>query len=476
MLYISLSFAALLVGIVLWRVGRRGSRLDDHPICIKCGYDLVGLPSESLCCSECGADIKANRAVRIGNRRSRRGMMWTGLTLALLALPVVGLSSVNWWQHFNTLPWLPLSFLEREYKIGNPDAMRELESRVAHGRLSKGQATQLLRDMTAWQDDPSVKIFWGFDIVSGHRGDLLHTGVDPALLDAYEDHPYRIDAKNHAKIVRNTFFPFRLVFDVRPVRDMLLWEREIENTKARVQVENDVFELKSQAELPLSQDAYERDSLIMGTDAPEFWRHEHNGHIDGTLTVEADILEGQPSPRHVVRSIPFSAEVLTLESPTIIRVSNPALDAEMAAAFHADAVKMDNQGRLELWRILPGFCFRIGTLPENVAMEVHFEQAGHRWNQGVLIRGAGRVPVEMYLTPRLERPQPPDDTPRYFIGLPWRRGLSFMDEVPTDVRPDLPLELVLTSSPDLATSHSGFDRVWQGEIRMPIPITIHTEK
>ena len=34
----------LVAGIVLTVRGLRGRRVDDHPHCRKCGFDLIGLP------------------------------------------------------------------------------------------------------------------------------------------------------------------------------------------------------------------------------------------------------------------------------------------------------------------------------------------------------------------------------------------------------------------------------------------------
>ena len=468
--YLSLSLASFLIAILLWRIGRRGKRLDDHPTCRKCAYDLIGLLPDSTRCSECGADIKAKRAVRIGNRRRRPVLAWTGLVCIFLSLPASAFSAHNWWQHFNKWPWLPFSIVEREYKTGNWDAMRELELRLSHGKLSKAQASTLVRDMTAWQDDPSSPVFLYFDIMSTCRDDLLSAGVDPDLIEAYYDHPYRVDVKCHSQVPRGTFFPFRITFAIRPYPRSYIGKRNVEDPKASVQIGKFKIQLQSPAERPLSETAYDRDSMIVGTDAAEFWQQEHNARIEGTLLVEFDLDERGPLGRHVARSIPFSAEVVAPGAPTVTYVSNPTLDANMRASFDADSVAMQGQDRILLWRILPGFEFQVNKLPENIALDVYFEQASHKWPQGVLIRAAGTEPMEIYFTPRLGRQLPPDEPPRYFIGMPWRRGWNTLQSVPTDVSPNLPLELVLKSNPALAATHSGFDRVWQGEIRIPIPI------
>jgi hypothetical protein len=62
------AFAAFTIGslgLILLIIGLRGWRIDDHPWCRKCRYDLSGL-DEPAACPECGADLARRRAVRIG--------------------------------------------------------------------------------------------------------------------------------------------------------------------------------------------------------------------------------------------------------------------------------------------------------------------------------------------------------------------------------------------------------------------------
>src|SRR5262245_59946777 len=75
---------AALCGLFLLMVGRRGRRVDDHPVCRKCGFDLFGRPAESKVCSECGADLSQRRATRMGNRRKRRGLVGMGWVILVM--------------------------------------------------------------------------------------------------------------------------------------------------------------------------------------------------------------------------------------------------------------------------------------------------------------------------------------------------------------------------------------------------------
>src|SRR5688572_29100978 len=47
---IALPILVLIAATVLLIAGLRGRRVDDHPLCRRCGFDLVGSPRESVVC------------------------------------------------------------------------------------------------------------------------------------------------------------------------------------------------------------------------------------------------------------------------------------------------------------------------------------------------------------------------------------------------------------------------------------------
>src|SRR5215218_3121633 len=77
---------AMTAGIVLILFGTRGRRVDDHPLCRRCGFDLTGRPQTSDRCPECGADLSAHRAIRIGRRTRRPWSIALGIVFVLLSL------------------------------------------------------------------------------------------------------------------------------------------------------------------------------------------------------------------------------------------------------------------------------------------------------------------------------------------------------------------------------------------------------
>lgn len=142
MTLLSLASTALIIGIALAWWGRRGKRIDEHPVCRKCGFDLVGRPPGSDRCPECGADLGRKSAIVTGNRKPRLSVMLIGGCLAVIAVSIFS----GWgWVRFHYLKesdkptWLVLL----DAKSRNPDfrstALWELWGRQTDGKLSPSQ-------------------------------------------------------------------------------------------------------------------------------------------------------------------------------------------------------------------------------------------------------------------------------------------------------------------------------------------------
>ncbi len=112
----------------------RGRRVNEHPICRGCGFDLIGLwPAPPLVepgktddggrepvvpkCPECGAGLDSPRRIRIGERvRSRRWVTVASLALAASIAFVGGRAWLytqgqSWRQYAPT--WLLVRVAER---------------------------------------------------------------------------------------------------------------------------------------------------------------------------------------------------------------------------------------------------------------------------------------------------------------------------------------------------------------------------
>src|SRR5690349_18866819 len=77
----SVGLAALAVAVF----ANRGRKLDDHPICRRCGFDAFGR-SGAIRCTECGADLSRRGALRIGTRQRRGKLLATEMLMLLSCL------------------------------------------------------------------------------------------------------------------------------------------------------------------------------------------------------------------------------------------------------------------------------------------------------------------------------------------------------------------------------------------------------
>ncbi len=148
--------ALLLVGGGLLGVGWRGRRIDDHPLCRRCGFDLTGLPGGSNC-PECGADVAAPKAVRVGHRRRRTALILLGL--AVMLVPLVGGGLLL--RGVDPTPYKPAWWLMREADSKNAAtataALDELGRRQAAGKLSASAVDALVSRALAVQADPAAR-------------------------------------------------------------------------------------------------------------------------------------------------------------------------------------------------------------------------------------------------------------------------------------------------------------------------------
>jgi hypothetical protein len=147
--WVVIALALLLVdGVALLVRGARGRRVDDHPICSRCGFDLFGRPESSMVCAECGADLARPHAIQHGRRVRRLGMIAAGSALlgfvfsVLLAAAWTKMSSTDWRQH------APLWYLRREIAGADAKARDAAFTQVTR-RLTAGTLAQTEIDRLA---------------------------------------------------------------------------------------------------------------------------------------------------------------------------------------------------------------------------------------------------------------------------------------------------------------------------------------
>jgi hypothetical protein len=155
---IAASVVMLLVGVVMLFVAWRGRRVDDHPLCRRCGFDLIGLPKDGKKCSECGADLGRRRAIRLGHRERRWG--WVALG-AFLVVEMGGWLFSHAWPEIKSYDYArhkPVWWLVRDAK-GEHAARRDRAVELLVGwlknrELTNEQRSEVVDLLLAVQKDP----------------------------------------------------------------------------------------------------------------------------------------------------------------------------------------------------------------------------------------------------------------------------------------------------------------------------------
>ncbi|MCH8260500.1 MAG: hypothetical protein IIC46_09875, partial [Planctomycetes bacterium] len=168
MMYVILLSGVSLFGLLLLVLGVRGKRIDDHPLCRKCKYDLVGTAQLPTKCPECGSELSKNRATRIGNRKHRHSMLVAGLIIFSSSLTTGGFLGWAQAKNFDWYPYKPLWVLSSEAELPMPvnqysKAQWEIYNRLSDGKLSNRQINNLVENALKLQADKSIKwnLCWG---------------------------------------------------------------------------------------------------------------------------------------------------------------------------------------------------------------------------------------------------------------------------------------------------------------------------
>lgn len=150
---------ALCFGLLLLLAGWRGRRINDHPVCACCKFDLEGSYPESVTCPECGAGLKRDRGVLTGVRRRMPLLAATGALLiltSLLPFGVVAYSAVTG-SDINTLK--PLGFILWESRFADQARGQkladEIMSRILSNKLDPAQYQKVIGAVLDMQADPN---------------------------------------------------------------------------------------------------------------------------------------------------------------------------------------------------------------------------------------------------------------------------------------------------------------------------------
>lgn len=161
LLYAGISLLCFLVALIAWRWAKRGKRVDRHPICRKCGYDMFGRDLAELPdCPECGTQIYSHKQLRLGNREPRVVTSRAALSLALLALVASMGCTAKWaqtydWNRIKPVSWLIHEASDPTQPNRGDAALDELDRRFDQDLLSFDEIQQLVQAALDYQADTS---------------------------------------------------------------------------------------------------------------------------------------------------------------------------------------------------------------------------------------------------------------------------------------------------------------------------------
>jgi hypothetical protein len=147
-------------GVTLSVVAMRGRRVDDHPVCRRCRYDLTGLAdASSRLCPECGVDLSRPRAIAIGNRVRRSRMLAgatiaAGISVAIFGALLAGVASNPKYLVYKPLWWVKLDAVSSSSLQG--DALAEILLRYDAHTIPASSLSPVVDDLLVRQANPNL--------------------------------------------------------------------------------------------------------------------------------------------------------------------------------------------------------------------------------------------------------------------------------------------------------------------------------
>ena len=202
----------LAIALLIW--GLRGRRVDDHPLCRRCRYDLCGTASLPKVCPECGRALTQPRSVRIGHRRKR----WVTVAIAVLMLAAsVGVGGLVSWQKGKDYDWnraKPVWWLKRDASGDDParvqTALTEMLRRVNEESLWSGQVEDLVDLALDMQGDTTIpwKVEWGEIIEQAWTQDHVADAQLERYLSQMAQDAYTLRARSPVR--QGSLLPYQL--------------------------------------------------------------------------------------------------------------------------------------------------------------------------------------------------------------------------------------------------------------------------
>ncbi|CAN5869739.1 hypothetical protein BH11PLA1_BH11PLA1_15260 [soil metagenome] len=177
----------MVLGVFLVALGWRGRRINRHPQCRWCGFDLDGVYPATHTCPECGGGLKKAGMVRIGVRRRLPLVIVLGAVCAILPLAPVAAVAYAAMTGANLNTYKPLWLLLWEARHTAPAQAEGIAAEVFDRVITqKLDAEATRRVMLAALDiQADLAAPW-----SEKWGDLIERGLGDKTLGAAEQKRY----------------------------------------------------------------------------------------------------------------------------------------------------------------------------------------------------------------------------------------------------------------------------------------------
>ncbi len=204
-----LLLVAMIVGVVLVVVGLKGRRINDHPVCKQCHFDLLGTYPEVVTCPECGAGLKRDNAVVQGARKKMPAVVTVGALLVLTPLLPVGAVAFTILTGSDVNAIKPLGLILWEARRAEPvqaaKLADEVMNRILAKKLSPSQYQNVIETVLDVQGDRQLAWAdsWGTII---DRADL--DGVlTPTQKARYAEQAAVLDLQPRPKVYAGSVLP-----------------------------------------------------------------------------------------------------------------------------------------------------------------------------------------------------------------------------------------------------------------------------
>ena len=148
----------VLAGVVVVLRGWRGRKVNDHPHCSRCRFDLVGIYPGVRTCPECGTGLepaRGRKGVRFGARARQRGVIACGMAIMLIAATPLGIFAYSAATGTSIVKHLPMGALELMANMGPraraDEAVVEITTRLRDQTLDQEQSKRAVALVLAFQ-------------------------------------------------------------------------------------------------------------------------------------------------------------------------------------------------------------------------------------------------------------------------------------------------------------------------------------